>query len=142
MYRLSLAQANSMIAGALSKAADEGLRPLTVVVHDPGGNLIACQRADGSSPVAAKFAGGKACGALALGQSSRKIAEMSEGRPHFVPMLEGMAPGGVVPVAGGVIACDAEGVIVGAIGVTGETPENDEACALAGIAAVGLQPKN
>ncbi len=142
MYRLSLAQANSMIAGALSKAADEGLRPLTVVVHDPGGNLIACQRADGSSPVAVKFAGGKACGALALGQSSRKIAEMSSGSPHFIRMLEGMAPGGVVPVAGGVIACDADGTIIGAIGVTGETPENDEACALAGIAAAGLQPKN
>ncbi len=141
MYRLTLAQANAMIEGALGRAREQGLRPLTVVVHDPGGNLIACQRADGSAAIAVKFAGGKACGALALGQPSSKIAEMAQDRPHFIPQLAGMAPGGIVAVAGGVIACDADGVVLGAIGVTGETPDNDEACAIAGIEAAGLTPK-
>lgn len=142
MYRLTLAQANAMIQAALAKADEAGCKPLTIAVHDPGGNLIACQRADGSSPIAVTFAGGKACGALSLGQSSRKLAEMAEGRPHFIPMLAGMTSGGVVPVAGGVIACDAQGTVLGAIGVTGDTPDNDEACAIAGIEGAGLKPKD
>lgn len=142
MHRLNLAQANAMIEAAFAKGAELGLKPLTVTVHDPGGHLIACQRQDGASNMRVKLAGGKACGALALGVSSRAIGKMAEERPHFVASLHRMSEGGIVPVAGGVIVYDADGTVLGAIGVTGDTSDNDEACALAAIQAVGLTAKN
>ena len=142
MARLSLAQANALIEAAFVKGAELGLKPLTVTVHDPGGHLIACQRQDGASNMRVKLAGGKACGALALGVSSRAIGEMAVERPHFIAAVDTMSEGGMVPAAGGVIVCDAGGTVLGAIGVTGDTSDNDEACALAAIAAVGLKPKN
>ena len=142
MHRLTLAQANAMIDAALAKGAELGLKPLTVTIHDPGGHLIACQRQDGASNMRVKLAGGKACGALALGVSSRAIGEMALDRPHFVAAVDTMAEGGMVPAAGGVIVCDRQGTVVGAIGVTGDTSDNDEACALAAIASQGFTPKN
>ncbi len=142
MHRINLQQANAMIEAAFDKGRELGLKPLTVTVHDPGGNLIACQRADGASNMRVKLAGGKACGALALGVSSRVIGDMALERPHFIASVDTMAEGGMVPAAGGVIACDAQGTIVGAIGVTGDTSDNDEACALAGLAAADLFAKN
>lgn len=142
MHRLNLSQANALIEAALTKGAELGLKPLTVTVHDPGGHLIACQRQDGASNMRVKLAGGKACGALALGVSSRTIGEMALERPHFIASVDTMSEGGMVPAAGGVIVCDDGGSVLGAIGVTGDTSDNDEACALAAIAAVGLKAKN
>ena len=141
MHRLTLDQANTLIDAALAKGAELGLKPLTVTVHDPGGHLIACQRQDGASNMRVKLAGGKACGALALGVSSRTIGEMAVDRPHFVASLHAMNEGGMVAAAGGVIVCDLEGNILGAIGVTGDTSDNDEVCALAAIGKLGLTPK-
>ena len=141
MHRLTLSQANALIDAAFAKGAELGLKPLTVTIHDPGGHLIACQRQDGASNMRVKLAGGKACGALALGVSSRAIGKMAEERPHFVASVRELGEGGMVPVAGGVIACDADGTVLGAVGVTGDTSDNDEACALAAIEAVGLKPK-
>ena len=138
MHRLNLAQANSLIDAAFAKGAELGLKPLTVTIHDPGGHLIACQRQDGASTMRVKLAGGKACGALALGVSSRKIGDMALERPHFVASVDTMADGGMVPAAGGVIVSDGTH-IVGAIGVTGDTSDNDEACALAAIESQGLK---
>lgn len=142
MHRIDLAQANAMIEAALGKGAELALKPLTVVVLDAGGHMIACQRQDGASNMRVKLATGKAAGALALGVSSRTIGDMALERPHFIASVDTMAEGGMVPAAGGVIACDAAGTVVGAIGITGDTSDNDEACALAGIAAVGLTAKN
>lgn len=142
MHRLNLAQANALIEAAFAKGAALGLKPLTVTVHDPGGHVIACQRQDGASNMRVKLAGGKACGALALGVSSRTIGEMAVDRPHFIASVDTMSEGGMVPAAGGVIVCDAGGTVLGAIGVTGDTSDNDEACALTAIAGVGLKPKN
>lgn len=142
MYRLNLAQANALIEAALAHGAKLGLKPLTVTVHDPGGHLIAAQRQDGASNMRVRLAGGKAAGALALGVSSRTIGEMALERPHFVAAVDTMSEGGMVPAAGGVIVCDAGGAILGAIGVTGDISDNDEACALAAIASLGLRPKN
>ena len=142
MRRLNLAQSNALIDAAFAKGAELGLKPLTVTVHDPGGHLIACQRQDGASNMRVKLAGGKACGALALGVSSRTIGDMALDRPHFVAAVDTMSEGGMVPAAGGVIVCGADGTVLGAIGVTGDTSDNDEACALAAIAALGLTPKN
>ena len=142
MHRLNLAQANALIDAAFAKGAELGLKPLTVTIHDPGGHLIACQRQDGASNMRVKLAGGKASGALALGVSSRTIGDMAVDRPHFIASVDMMSEGGMVPAAGGVIICDQGGQVVGAIGVTGDTSDNDEACALAAIEGAGLKAKN
>ena len=83
---------------------------------------------------------GKAAGALALGVNSRRIGEMATGRPSFIASLGHMAGGGLIPVAGGVIIKGPDGLAIGAVGVTGDTSDNDEVAALAGIAAAGLTP--
>ena len=139
MHRLTLAQANALIDAALAQGAQLGLKPLTVAVLDAGGHLIACQRQDGASNMRVKLAAGKASGALALGVSSRRIGDMALERPHFIAAVDSMAESGMVPAAGGVIITDAAGTILGAIGVTGDTSDNDEACALAAIESAGLQ---
>ena len=138
MHRITLEQANRIITAAFQKGAESKLNPLSVAVLDPGGHLIAFQRQDGASTLRFQIANGKASGALALGVSSRKIGEMATERPSFVASLGSIAPQGVIPAAGGVIVLG-DGGIVGAVGVTGDTSDNDEACALAGIAAAGLK---
>ena len=138
MTSLSLDQANTVIAGAFARGRELGLKPLSAAVLDPGGHLIAFQREDGASTLRPQIAAAKASGALALGVSSRAIAAMAADRPAFVASLGPISPHGVVPAAGGVIVVDAGGAFLGAIGVTGDTSDNDEICALAGIAAAGL----
>ena len=142
MHRLTLGQTNALIEAALAHGAELGLKPLAVAVLDAGGHLIACQRQDGASNMRVKLAAGKASGALALGVSSRKIGDMALERPHFIAAVDTMSEGGMVPAAGGVIIADAAGTILGAIGVTGDTSDNDEACALAAIEHLGLQALN
>ena len=142
MYRLNLAQANALIEAALAKGAELGLKPLTATVLDPGGYLIAAQRQDTCSNMRVKLAQGKAAGALALGMPSRVIGKMAEERPHFIASISAMGEGGMVPAGGGVIIADSEGTIFGAIGVTGDTSENDKACAFAAIESQGLTALN
>ena len=139
MNRITLDQANHIIKGAIQKGAELKLKPLSIVVLDPGGHVIAFQRQDGASTMRFEIASGKAAGALALGVPSRKIGEMAAERPSFVASLGAIAPHGVIPAAGGVIVAGADGAILGAVGVTGDTSDNDEVCALAGIAATGLK---
>lgn len=138
MSRITIAQARAIVSGAFNKGAEFGLKPLTVAVLDAGGHLIAFERQDGSSNLRPQIACGKAGGALALGVSSRKIGDMAAERPAFVGALTGLAPSGIVPAAGGVIVMGADNLPLGAVGVTGDTSDNDELCALAGIAAAGL----
>ena len=135
---ISLEQANAITAAAFAKGAELGLKPLSVVVLDAGGHPIAFQRQDGASSLRFAIAAGKASGALALGISSRKIQDMAAERPSFVASLGPIAPHGVIPAAGGVIVVGDGGKPIGAVGITGDTSDNDEACALAGIAAAGL----
>lgn len=135
---LTLEQANVIVAGAFGAAKAKGFKPISVAVLDAGGHLIAFQRQDGSSNLRPRIAIGKASGALAMGVSSRKIGEMASERPTFVAALNAIAPAGVIPAAGGVLVADANGVLVGAVGVTGDTSDNDEYCALAGIEASGF----
>jgi len=142
MHRLTLAQANALIDAAFARGAELGLKPLTAVILDPGGHMIACQRQDGASTLRVRLATGKAAGALSLGVSSRTIGEMALDRPHFVAAIDSMDFGGMVPAAGGVILADAQGTILGAIGITGDTSDNDEACALAAIEQAGLRAFN
>lgn len=138
MTRITLDHANSIIAAALAEGDTRGLKPLSVAVLDAGGHLIAFQRQDGSSTLRPQIATAKASGALALGIASGRIAAMAADRPSFVASLGPIAPHGIVPAAGGVIVVDGDGFAIGAVGITGDTSDNDEACALAGIAAAGL----
>lgn len=138
MTRISLDQANTAIAAAFAEGQKLGLNPLSVVVLDAGGHVIAFQRADGASFGRLQIAQGKAAAALSLGISSRKVGVMAEDRPWFVGAFASGAPHPVVPAAGGVIVVDADGAPIGAVGVTGDTSDNDELCAHAGIAAAGL----
>jgi uncharacterized protein GlcG (DUF336 family) len=138
MTSITLDQANIIIAAALAKGAQLGLKPLSIAVVDAGGHLISFQRQEGASTLRPQIAIAKASGALGLGISSRKIAEMAAERPTFLASLGGIAPYGVVPAAGGVSVVDPSGTSIGAVGITGDTSDNDEACALGGVAAAGL----
>lgn len=139
MSRITLDQANTCIAAALGKGQELGLKPLSVAVVDAGGHMIAFQRQDGASFGRMQIAQGKAAGALALGVSSRKVGDMAMERPWFVGALAASAPHAVIPAAGGIIIVDQSGEVIGAVGVTGDTSDNDEIAALAGLAAAGLQ---
>ncbi|KAB2698601.1 heme-binding protein [Ochrobactrum sp. Kaboul] len=133
MVQLTLDQANSIIATAFAKAADLKLKPLAVSVFDAGGNLKAFQRQDGTSILRFEIASGKAFGALAVGTGSRWLHNQAKDRPHFLEGLSGVSGGKIVPVPGGVIIKNSDGEIVGAVGVSGDTSDNDEAVAIAGI---------
>jgi uncharacterized protein GlcG (DUF336 family) len=138
MTNLTLDIADKMIVAAFSKGAELQLKPLCVAVLDPGGHVIALARQDGASNMRPQIATAKASGALALGISSRKIAEMAAERPTFVAALAPLAVNGILPAAGGVIIMSGSGEVAGAIGITGDTSDNDEACALAAIMSVRL----
>lgn len=142
MASITLAQAQAIASATLRKARELALKPLTVAVLDAGGHMVALQRENGSSNLRPAIAAAKASGALALGVSSRKIGEMAAERPTFVGSLSGIASGGVIPAAGGLIVVAADGAVIGAVGVTGDTSDNDEICAYAGIAAAGLNAQS
>ncbi|HTK33853.1 MAG TPA: heme-binding protein [Caulobacteraceae bacterium] len=136
--RLTLDEANRIIVGAFAEGQKRGLKPLTVAVLDAGGHILALQRPENASNLRPQIAIAKASGALDLGISSRKIGEMAADRPSFVASLGGIASNGLVPVAGGVLVARGD-TVIGAIGITGDTSDNDELCALAGAAAAGLE---
>ena len=139
---LTLAQAQAVIETALAKAAELDLKPLTVAVLDAGGHMKALARQDGSSTLRPEMAQGKARGAISLGMGSRAIFKRAQEQPYFVQALNGLAGGSLVPVPGGVLIRakqdGSDGEIVGAVGITGDTSDNDEACAVAGIEAAGF----
>lgn len=139
MPRLTLASSNSIIAAAFAKGKELGLKPLGVAVLDAGGHLVAFQRQDGASFLRPEIASGKAFGALATGMGSRALAKTAVERPHFMVGLSGVSDGRIVPVPGGVLIRAADGEIIGAVGISGDTSDNDEACAIAGIEAAGFQ---
>jgi uncharacterized protein GlcG (DUF336 family) len=139
-FRISLDKANTIITATFAKGKEAGMKPLSCVVVDAGGHVIAFQRQDGTSFMRLGIAQAKAAGALALGVNSRRIGEMAAERPAFVGALAHLAPGGLLPVAGGVIVKGPDSLPIGAVGVTGDTSDNDEIAALAGIAAAELTP--
>ncbi|MGX9349884.1 GlcG/HbpS family heme-binding protein [Shimia sp. W99] len=135
---ISLRNARTIIRKALEKGRELELKPLSVVVLDAGGHVQAFEREDGASPGRFQIAHGKAHGAVMLGAPSSVIGEIAQERPHFGAALSGVYGGHIVPVPGGVLVKDKKGGIIGAVGVTGDTSENDAAAALAGIEAAGL----
>ena len=139
MTRLTLELALRVIDGALARATELACAPLTVVVLDAGGHDIALKRQDGSGILRADIARGKAWGALGMGFSSRELGERAQKVPHFFGALASVSQGRLVPVAGGVLIHDEERNVVGAVGISGDTSDRDEDCALCGVTATGLQ---
>ena len=137
---LPLEKATTIITEARRLARDADLLPLTVVVLDAGGKLIAAESEDGSGILRFDIALGKAWGALGMGISSRQIRDRLAKRPSFQGALAAASDGRFVPVPGGVLIEDAEGDTIGAVGISGDTSEKDEYCAVAGIRAAGLVP--
>jgi uncharacterized protein GlcG (DUF336 family) len=137
MASLTLAQANRIATAVIAKGRELSLKPLCVAVLDPGGHLIALQREDGASNLRPQIAMGKASSALGLGVSSRVIGEMAADRPTFIASLAGLADAAIIPAAGGILA-HVDGALAGAVGVTGDTSDSDEICALFGLAEAGL----
>lgn len=135
---LSLDNAMKIIDAAFEKGADLKLKPLGISVLDAGGHLVAFQRQDGASFLRHEIGSGKAFGALAIGAGSRSVAATAIERPHFMQGLSGVSGGRVVPVPGGVLIRDKSGAILGAVGISGDTSDNDEAAAIAGIEAAGF----
>ncbi|WP_336486874.1 GlcG/HbpS family heme-binding protein [Methylobacterium nigriterrae] len=138
MPDLTLEAARTIVATALDTARARGLKPLAVVVYDARGCLRCVQVEDGASLRRAEIALGKANGALALGLGSRAIAKRAEEQPHFVAAVSHLVgPAALVPVPGGVLIRQS-GAVIGAVGISGDTSDNDEICAVAGIEAAGL----
>lgn len=140
MTDLTLAKSLKIITAALAKGKDLGLKPLAVVVLDAGGHVKAVQRQDGASMMRFEIASGKAYGALALGVGSRWLNAQAETRPHFLEGLSAVSGGKIVAIPGGVLIRDRKGSIIGAVGITGDTSDNDEIAAIAGIEAAGFTP--
>lgn len=136
--QLSLQHATTIIQAALHKGHELGLAPLTVAVLDAGGHLKALQREDGATFFRPQIALGKAWGAIALGMASRRLHAMGEERPMFMNSLISLSDQRLVPVPGGVLIKTRDGAVLGSVGITGDTSDNDEACAVAGIEAAGL----
>ncbi len=132
---LSLDQAGRIVDAALARGREMGLAPLAVAVLDAGGHLKAFKREDDAGIIRPQIAIGKAWGALGMGMGTRALASKS---PEFLAALGAMSGGKVVPSPGGVLIRQGERV-VGAVGITGDTGDNDEACAVAGIEAAGLE---
>ncbi|WP_159737630.1 GlcG/HbpS family heme-binding protein [Vibrio atypicus] len=133
MGSLTLEQALSVTDGTFQAGTKSQSAPLTVAVLDSGGKLISLQRQDGSSMMRPDIAIAKAWGALALGCSSRKLAQDADSRPAFISAVNVLAHGNMVPVPGGLLIRDAEQNILGAVGVSGDQSDVDENCALGGI---------
>lgn len=139
MTELKLDVARKILDAALAKAAELKLNPLAVTVLDARGATKAFAAQDGTSLLRGEIAHGKAYGALSLGMGSRAIFKRATEQAFFVSAINTMAKGALVPVPGGVLIRDAGGALIGAVGISGDTSDNDEACALAGIAAAGLK---
>ncbi len=139
MSVLTLAQASAIVDAALRKGRELNLNPLTVVVLDAGGHAVALKREDRSGIMRVDIASGKAWGALGMGFGSRELFERSTKQPMFITALAAVSQGRMVPVPGGVIIRDGAGEIIGAVGISGDVSDQDEACAIAGIEAAGLK---
>ena len=135
---VTLEQARKIVAGAFEKAAAEGMKPLAVAVLDAGARLVAFERQDGASPGRFEIATGKANGAVMLGMGGRAQMARAEAQAYFIGAANGALGGAMVPVPGGVLLKDAGGAVIGAVGISVDASDNDEAAALAGAEAAGL----
>jgi uncharacterized protein GlcG (DUF336 family) len=136
---VTLAQASTMVDAALKMARETDCAPLTVAVLDAGGHLVAFKREDRSGILRFDIAFGKAWGAIGMGFGSRTLAERAASTPQFFTMLAAASGGRMITNPGGVLIKTPGGDIIGAVGISGDTSDKDEACAIAGIEAAGLK---
>ncbi len=137
---MNLDIARRILDAALAKSLELKLKPLAFAVLDTRGCMVAFAAQDGTSLLRGEVARGKAYGALALGIGSRAIFKRAQEQAFFVDAVNSLAQGAIIPVPGGVLIRDSAGALVGAVGISGDTSDNDEICAQAGIAAVDLTP--
>jgi len=135
---VSLGKARTVIRKALEKGTEMGLKPLSVVVLDAGGHVQAFERQDGAAPGRFAIAHGKAYGAVMLGMAGTAQMARAEAQGYFMAAVNGVYGGQVIPVPGGVLLRSAKGEVIGAVGVTGDTSDNDAIAAMAGIEAAKL----
>jgi uncharacterized protein GlcG (DUF336 family) len=135
MPGLNLAKCRKIVRAAFAKGRELELQPLAIIVLDSGGNVLAFERQDGAAVGRFQIAQGKANAAVMMGVPSSKLMERAEQQAYFVNALNGAYDGNFIPVPGGVLVKDKKGIIMGAVGVTGDTSENDALCAIAGIEA-------
>jgi uncharacterized protein GlcG (DUF336 family) len=138
MNALTLKVSVNLVNRALAAGREILAAPLTIAVLDSGGHLITLQREDGASLLRPQIAIGKAWGAVALGKGSRLVAMDAQNRPSFIASLNALGQGALVPVPGGVLIRDKQGAVIGAIGISGDTSDVDEQCAISAIEALGL----
>ena len=138
MTDLTLDAARKIVDVALAKGLEKKLNPLAVAVLDARGSLKAFAAQDGTSLKRGEVAHGKAYGALSLGMGSRALFKRAQEQAYFISAVHTMLQGALVPVPGGVLILDSSGALLGAVGISGDTSDNDEACAIAGIEAAGF----
>jgi uncharacterized protein GlcG (DUF336 family) len=139
MTDLTLDVARKILDTALAKGIEKKLKPLVVTVLDARGCVKISAAQDGTSLLRSEIAHGKAFGALAMGMGSRALFQRAQEQAYFIGAVNTLAQGRMVPVPGGVLILDDNGGLLGAVGVSGDTSDNDEICALAGIEAAGLK---
>ena len=138
MAEILINKARTIIRKALAKGRELELKPLSVVVLDAGGHVKAFEREEGAAPGRFAVAHGKAYGAVMLGMAGSAQMARAEQQHYFMTAVNGLFGGQVVPVPGGVLVRDKRGALIGAVGVTGDTSDNDAIAAMAGIEAAGL----
>lgn len=136
---MKLETAQMIVTAALAFARSKAMKPLSAVVLDARGALKAAASEDGTSLKRFEIAIGKAHGALALGMGTRALFTRAQQQPYFIAAVTHAVGGSLIPVPGGVLVYEASGVLAGAIGISGDTSDNDEAAAMAGIAAAGCK---
>lgn len=141
MAMITLQVASQIVDAALQSARTGSLKPLTAVVLDAGGHDVVLKREDGAGILRVEIARGKAWGALGMGLGSRELSRRAEHNPRFFAALAAASGGRVIPNPGGVLIRDREGALIGAIGISGDTADRDEACAITGITAADLVPE-
>jgi uncharacterized protein GlcG (DUF336 family) len=139
MAEISIRKARQIIKGTLAKGREMELKPLSVIVLDTGGHVKAFEREDGAAPGRFAIAQGKAYGAVMLGMAGTAQMARAEQQAYFMDAINGVFGGQVVPVPGGVLVRDKKGAVIGAVGVTGDTSDNDAEAALAGLALAQLE---
>jgi uncharacterized protein GlcG (DUF336 family) len=136
---ISLDQAQTIVGAALAHGRAQNLKPLAVIVMDAGGHPLAFARQDGASFFRHDIARAKAVGALGMGDDTRVLADRAKANPAFFQSVTAVVGGNIAFSPGGVLVRDASGIVIGAVGISGDTGDMDEACALAGIAAACLK---
>ena len=138
MHTLDLTTATQIASSAIRIARETGLNPLAAAVLDAAGHPLAFLRDEQASFLRPQIATGKARGCLGMGFGGRELARRAQAMPAFFDAINSLTGGEVIPVAGGVLIRNAEGLILGAIGISGDTSDNDERCAVQAIDQAGL----